>query len=221
MATVAAVLQFPARKAPPRRHRADRTFLTREELGRLMAAAQKHSARTHAMVLIGFRHGLRCSEICNLRITDDPESKDSYFDLASGTLTVRRLKGSARTIHGLMSSANPLFDEPAAIAAYLAVRKADRGGEFLFASREGGALDPSQFFRIFQEICAEAGIAPEKRFPHILKHTRVSLLVKNGCELGHAKVFVGHRSISSTMVYTQLNDAEATDAAAAIDEKLF
>ena len=41
MPTVAAVLEFPARKAPPRRHRADRTFLTREELGRLMAAAQK------------------------------------------------------------------------------------------------------------------------------------------------------------------------------------
>jgi hypothetical protein len=37
MPTVAAVLEFPARKAPPRRHRADRTFLTREELGRLMA----------------------------------------------------------------------------------------------------------------------------------------------------------------------------------------
>jgi len=29
MPTVAAVLEFPARKAPPRRHRADRTFLTR------------------------------------------------------------------------------------------------------------------------------------------------------------------------------------------------
>jgi integrase len=220
-AVAAAVLQFPTRKAPPRRHRADRTFLTREELGRLMAAAQKHSPRTHAMVLLGFRHGLRVSEICRLRIVDDPEQKDSFFEVGSGTLVIRRLKGSEKTTHTLMASTNPLFDEPAAIAAYVSVRKADKAGDFLFASREGGALDPSQFFRIFQEICADAGISKDKAFPHVLKHSRVSLLVKNGCELGHAKVFVGHRSISSTMVYTQLNDAEATDAAAAIDAELF
>jgi integrase len=215
------VLEMPKRKAPPRRLRSNRTFLTRDELTRLMCAAQKHGPRSHAMVLLGFRHGLRVSEICRLRLVDDPEQKDSFLDATSDTLVIRRLKGSAKTVQTLMASTNPLFDESTVIQSYLRVRKVDRAGDFLFASREGGALDPSQFFRIFQDICAEAGIGPEKRFPHILKHTRVSLLVKNGCELGHAKVFVGHRSISSTMIYTQLNDAEATDAAAAIDDKLF
>jgi site-specific recombinase XerC len=45
--------------------------------------------------------------------------------------------------------------------------------------------------------------------------------VKSGGEIAHVKTFLGHRSISSTMIYTQLNDSEATDVAAAIDEKLF
>jgi integrase len=146
MATVAAVVQFPTRKAPPRRHRADRTFLTREELGRLMAAAQKHSARTHAMVLLGFRHGLRVSEICRLRVVDDPEQRDSFFEVGSGTLVIRRLKGSEKTTHTLMASTNPLFNETRVVAAYLAVRKADKAGDYLFASREGGSPDPSTFF---------------------------------------------------------------------------
>jgi site-specific recombinase XerD len=172
------------------------------------------------MVLLGFRHGLRVSEICRLRIVDDPEQKDSFFEVGSGTLVIRRLKGSEKTTHTLMASTNPLFDEASVVAAYVAVRKADKGGDFLFASREGGALDSSTFFRIFQDICAEAGIAgisKDKRFVHILKHTRVSLLVKNGCELAHAKVFVGHRSISSTIEYLTLNNSEATDVVAAIE----
>jgi site-specific recombinase XerD len=215
------VLEMPKRKAPPRRLRSDRTFLTREELARLMAAAKAHGPRTHAMVLLGFRHGLRVSEICRLRLVDDPEQKDSFLDTTSNTLMIRRLKGSSKTVQAVMASANPLFDEPSVIQAYLRVRKVDRAGDYLFASREGGSLDPSTFFRIFQDICADAGISKDKAFPHVLKHSRVSLLVKNGCEIAHAKVFVGHRSISSTMVYTQLNDAEATDAAAAIDAQLF
>jgi site-specific recombinase XerD len=185
-----------------------------------MAAAKSHGPRTHAMVLLGFRHGLRVSEICRLRLVDDPEQKDSFLDTTCNTLVIRRLKGSAKTVQVLMSSTNPLFDESATIQAYLKVRKVN-GGDFLFASREGGALDPSQFFRIFQDICAEAGIGPEKRFPHILKHTRASLLVKAGGEIAHVKQFLGHRAISSTTIYAQLNDQEATQAALAIDAEMF
>jgi type 1 fimbriae regulatory protein FimB len=186
-----------------------------------MAEARNHSERTWAMTLLGFRHGLRVSEICRLRLVDDPEQKDSFLDTESNTLVLRRLKGSEKTVQALMASANPLFDEPSVIQAYLQVRKANRAGDYLFGSQKGGALGPAPFFRIFQQICAEAGIRPEKRFPHILKHTRASLLVKSGGEIAHVKQFLGHRAISSTMVYTQLNDAEATEAAAAIDKEMF
>jgi integrase len=96
------VIQMPKRKAPPRRLRSDRTFLTREELARLMAAAKAHGPRTHAMVLLGFRHGLRVSEICRLRLVDDPEMKDSFLDTTSNTLVIRRLKGSAKTVRRLL-----------------------------------------------------------------------------------------------------------------------
>lgn len=214
------LIEFPQRKAP-RMLRAKRTYLTADELTRLMQAAQADGARTHLLCLLGFRHGLRVSELVRMRIVDDLAKRDSFLDVAQGTMIIRRLKGSENTIHDLMPSANPLFDERAAVAAYLTERDATKGGDFLFSSRQGGGLDPSSFNLIFERVCRAAGIGREKAFPHILKHSRASLMIKNGAEIAHVKTFLGHRAISSTMVYTQLNDADAVAVAAKVDANLF
>ena len=50
-----------------------RSYLTEREVERLMATARKHSrygARDAAMILIGYRHGLRASELCGLQWTE-------------------------------------------------------------------------------------------------------------------------------------------------------
>jgi integrase len=47
-----------------------REYLTGREIERLMAAARKGSRWGHrdaTMILIGYRHGLRASELCDLR----------------------------------------------------------------------------------------------------------------------------------------------------------
>ena len=73
--------------APARRLR---TYLTPDEVAQLLRSAQKcrHGSRNHAMILIAYRHGLRASELVNLRWSD--------IDLERGTLYWRRAKGSAR-----------------------------------------------------------------------------------------------------------------------------
>lgn len=45
-------------------------FFTPDELRRLLSAAKKESARDYAMILIGYRHALRASEIGLLQISD-------------------------------------------------------------------------------------------------------------------------------------------------------
>jgi integrase len=47
-----------------------REYLTGREIERLMEAARKHSRYGHrdsTMILIGYRHGLRASELCDLQ----------------------------------------------------------------------------------------------------------------------------------------------------------
>src|ERR1700746_2014355 len=68
-----------------------REYLTTAEIERLMAAARKSSRYGHrdaTMILIGYRHGLRASELCDLQW--------SQVELTTGRLHVRRAKnGSA------------------------------------------------------------------------------------------------------------------------------
>ena len=61
--------------------------LTRDELRALLTVAKAHSERDHLMILTGFWHGLRCSEIVKMRGTQ----------IRDGHLTVQRLKGSLKT----------------------------------------------------------------------------------------------------------------------------
>ena len=87
--------------APARRLR---TYLTGDEVARLLRAAKKsrHGARNHAMILIAYRHGLRASELVNLRWSD--------VDLESGTIYCRRAKGSRSSVHPLKADETTAFD---------------------------------------------------------------------------------------------------------------
>src|SRR5438045_7652575 len=72
-----------------------RAFLTPDEVAALLRAAKKgrHGARSHAMILIAYRHGLRASEVTGLRVSD--------IDLKRGTIYCRRTKNSRSSLHPL------------------------------------------------------------------------------------------------------------------------
>ena len=57
-------------------------------------------------------------------------------------------------------------------------------------SQKGGALDRTQFFRIFQGIATALGLSPEK----VLKHSLASHLVAGNVNLALVKQSLGHRS---------------------------
>jgi len=159
------------------------------------------------MVLVGYHHGMRASEVCDLRLAD--------VDLKTGSISVRRLKGSLHTIQPLYRHQGvPLLDEVNALRAWLRARNGD-GSDFLFTSQKGGRLDRSQFFRIFQTSAAAAGLAPEKRHPHCLKHALASHLVAENVNLALVKQCLGHKSIGSTMKYVGVTDAQESEAARA------
>src|SRR5262245_1280764 len=72
-----------------------REYLTGAEIERLMAAARKSGRYGHrdaTMILIGYRHGLRASELCDLQW--------SQAELDRGRLHVRRAKPSVHPLQG-------------------------------------------------------------------------------------------------------------------------
>src|SRR5215469_12265024 len=172
----------------------------------VLRAARTKGAREWAMMVLAYKHGMRASEVCNLRLND--------LDMKNGNIVVERLKGSLRTTQAVTEHrGEPLLNEVKALREWLRQRPED-GSDFVFVSQKGGRLDRSQFFRIFRSIAAAAGLPPEKQHPHALKHSIASHLVSANVNLALVKQQLGHKSIGSTMRYVSMSDQQASKATA-------
>jgi integrase len=193
--------------------RSTMTFLSPEEVLAVLKAARERATRDWAMILLAYRHGLRASEVCGLKLAD--------VDLKSGSISIRRLKGSLQTVQPLYPHrGQPLLDEMSALRAWLRERPSD-GSDYLFTSQKGGKLDRTQFFRVFQTIAETAALPIEKRHPHVLKHSLASHLVAGNVNLALIRQALGHRSINSTMQYIGTSDGQAAEAAQAAMMRLY
>jgi integrase len=93
-------------------NRRKREYLTQEEISKLLAAsktASRNPEHDYCILLLMFRHGLRVSELCSLKLSD--------IDLESKTFHVRRLKGCEHGSHFFYDG------ESAAIKSWLAKRQ--------------------------------------------------------------------------------------------------
>ena len=178
--------------------------LTPNELLALLRVARERSVRDWCLLLLSYKHGLRVSEACNLKVED--------VNLKAGEITIHRLKGSRKTVQPLLPhKGQPLLDEPKAIRAWLKNRKSD-GSPYWFLSRKGGRLSRFQAFRIYQACAKTAGLPPKKRHPHCLKHSLASHLISGNVNLALVRQTLGHASITSTMRYISTTDTQAAEA---------
>ena len=167
--------------------------LTEPELRAVLAAARASRERDFLMILVGYSHGLRAKEITKLRPAD----------IRSGYVTVARLKGSERTTQPLLESADPLFNERAALFEFMRGRL-DYAPLFNISVR--------QFERLFSRYCAQVGIPEHKRHPHVLKHSLAMHSLKRGAQINEVQAYLGHKSLGSTGMYLRVNDEEASSA---------
>ena len=73
---------------PDMTNRRQREYLTQQEINKLLAAsktASRNPQRDYCILLLMFRHGVRVSELCSLKLSD--------IDLGSKVFHVRRIKG--------------------------------------------------------------------------------------------------------------------------------
>jgi type 1 fimbriae regulatory protein FimB len=138
--------------------------LTSNELPKVLKVASE-SKRNHDMILCAFRFGKRASEVCDLRLSD--------LNLKDKTITVRRLKNSKTTVFSLTNvPGQPLLSALRVLKASLDERSTwGDASQYVFVSQKDGKLDRSAFFRVFQDVAERAGLPPEKRHPHCLKHS--------------------------------------------------
>src|SRR6266481_10003146 len=171
--------------------------LTHEEILKVLRVAADNK-RNLAMILLGYKHGMRASEVCGLELKD--------LDLRNSEITIRRLKGSLKTTQPLADlQGQPLLSEKRVLRAWLAER-GSHPSKYVFVSQKSGKLHRSQFYRVFSAAAEKAGLPADKRHPHVLKHSLAVTLVEANVNLATVRVALGHKSIASTAVYAVPSD---------------
>src|SRR5438094_5017516 len=173
-------------------------YLATNELLTVLAQAKKRGAREHAMFLLAYKHGMRCSEISRLTVAD----------VRDGYINVNRAKDSLHTRQKLETHANLLLDEKRALSAYLRERP-DTGSQMLFVSRFGSGVSTRQIFDLFADCAMRAGIESGRRNSHVLNHSICAHLVRAGVSIAYIQQLAGHKHITSTQVYFGITQDEA------------
>ncbi len=196
------VVRMPKQRATQLRARI--SYMTSEQLERFLQAAKEYGPREHAMFLFAVAHGARAQEIANLRLTD--------INFNNEQIHIHRLKGSLDSTQNLLKvKGNSLFDEKAALKAWLAIRKPD-AADYVFNSQKSIQLNRVTVFKLFREIAKKAGLGETLQHPHVLKHTAAMLLVHQGANAFLIRQALGHKSFDSTLAYVNPSDADASAA---------
>ena len=84
------------------------------------------------------------------------------------------------------------------------------GRSWLFPSGKSH-LSRVRLFQIVREIAADAGIAPERVSPHVLRHAFATHLLSGGADLRVLQSLLGHADIATTQIYTHVDSARLVE----------
>ena len=95
-----------------------------------------------------------------------------------------------------------------AVARWLDI--APGGTIWLFASGKSH-LSRVRLFQIVRAMAADAGIAPERVSPHVLRHAFATHLLSGGADLRVLQSLLGHADIATTQIYTHVDSARLVE----------
>lgn len=184
-----------AQIAGPRLGRPLPHSLTEDEVENLLAAPSLDDplgVRDRCMLEVLYATGLRVSELVNLSV--------GQLNLANGVLRVRG-KGSKERL-------TPLGEEAADwVRRFMdGARKeilGERVCDALFPTRRGRAMTRQAFWLRLRKHGAAAGIA-DGLSPHRLRHAFATHLLDHGADLRVVQLLLGHSSLSTTQIYTEV-----------------
>ena len=161
-----------------------------------MAAARKNrwGHRDATMILVAYRHGLRVSELVDLRW--------DQVDFRTANLHVRRVKQGTPSTHPILG------DELRALRRLQ--REQEPKSAFLFTSERGAPFGTAGFARMVERAGAEGRLA-FKVHPHMLRHACGYALANRGHDTRALQAYLGHKNIQHTVRYTELSPRRFKD----------
>lgn len=172
-------------------------YLSFEEAKTFMTGIQSktHHDRDYCMMTFFLNLGIRVSELCNLNL-------DSIHERF---ITVRGKGDKERTVYLNDSCMNALktylkYERP--------LTKNATNSQALFISQKGTRLTRQRVAKIVKQININSGLEKKKLSPHKLRHTSATMMYKSGADIRSLQQILGHSNVSTTQIYTHVEDKE-------------
>ena len=150
--------------------------------------------RNKAMLELMYATGLRVSELVNLTMDN--------IDLDISLIRVKG-KGNKERIVPFGEVAKKYLT--IYLTQYRDTLKKKKLCGKIFLNNHGDDLTSQGFFKILSKIAKEKEITT-KITPHVLRHSFATHLLNNGADLKSIQMMLGHNNLSTTQIYTNINN---------------
>lgn len=185
-------------KAPRLEKRLPKT-LSVQETEKLLSyeGGEKYqTVRTLAVLELLYASGIRISELVSLKLEE--------VNITQGWIRVFG-KGSKERLVPVNERACELLKK------YLELRDlrfSGRGAQsWVFLNKSGKKLSRVQLWKDIKNFAREAGLE-RKVHPHLLRHSFATHLLQRGADLRSIGEMLGHSSLSTTQIYTHLDNSQ-------------
>jgi integrase/recombinase XerD len=152
-----------------------------------------HGLRDRAMIELLYASGLRISELANSRLEN--------FNFEDRIVRVTGKGNKTRLVPVGRKACE-------ALAAYLSTERPKlvkrRSSSEIFLSERGSKLTTARIWQIVKKHAQHAGLQTNI-YPHLLRHSFATHLLGNGADLRIIQEMLGHADISTTQVYTHVD----------------
>ncbi len=180
----------------PKMPRKDLEILNQAETVRFLdniACSTYLELRDRTMFELLYSCGMRVSEITNLRLND--------IDIEEGLIRFIG-KGSKERIAPVGETAKNF------LVRYLDSSRSNIEREikndYVFLNNRGGGISRQGFWKILKKYAKKQNI-DKNLYPHIFRHSFATHLLEEGADLRVVQELLGHSSISTTEIYTNLD----------------
>ena len=178
--------------------------LTIEEIDALISAvdlSKKEGHRNRAILETLYSCGLRVSELVNLKFSD------LYFD--EGFIRVIGKGNKERLVPVSPSVEKEIKLYTDHIRAFQEIQPGNE--RIVFLNRRGAKLTRVMIFTIIKQLTEQTQLT-KSISPHTFRHSFATHLIEGGANLRAVQEMLGHESITTTEIYTHLDQRFLRDA---------
>jgi len=177
-------------------------FLSLDEIEKLFEilnlSEKPETIRLGCMVAIMYSSGLRVSELVTLKLSAFEQNQPIFRVIG---------KGNKERLSILNEQAQALLKKYIAIREFFTPPLQKDFSPWLFPSdSKEGHITRQRFGQLLKELAINSGLDPNRISPHVLRHSFASHLLANGADLRSIQELLGHSSISTTQIYTHLEN---------------